>query len=87
MNALIPFAQSIEEAEQAIENAHADAHSVKHALTHGCGLLEGYYRAGSVSRFDFEHGCRHLRHIADQRTAMQQLRDEAIRQGLAGACP
>lgn len=83
MNAIVPFAESISDAERGIEHAHADAHSIKHALTHGCGLLEGYYRAGAVSKFDFEHGCTYLRRIADQRQAMQMLREQAIAEGIA----
>jgi hypothetical protein len=82
-DAVVPFGQSVKDAEDAIENAHADVNSVKHALSHGCGLLKGYYLAGSVSKLEYEAGCGYLRRIAEQRTAMQSLRDSAVLRGMA----
>lgn len=83
MNAPVSFPQSIADAEKRIDTAHADTHSIKHALTWGCGLLEGYYRAGSVSKFEFESACVYLRRCADARTAMNDLREQARAEGLA----
>lgn len=79
---LVAFNQSIVDAETRIDNAPAETHAIRHALTWGCGLLEGYYRAGSVSKFDFEHGCTYLRRCANARTAMQDLREQARAEGL-----
>lgn len=81
-DAIVPFGQSVKDAEAAIEHAHADVHSVKHALSHGCGLLKGYYLAGCASKFEYEAGCGYLRRIAEQRQAMQLLREQAIAEGL-----
>lgn len=83
MNAPVPFNQSISDAEKRIDMAHADTNSIRHALTWGCGLLEGYYRAGAVSKFESESGCTYLRRIANQRVALQDLREQAIAEGLA----
>ena len=83
MTAPVPFNQSIVDAVDRIENANAETHAIRHALTWGCGLLEGYFRAGSVSKFEFESGCVHLRRIANQRVALQDLREQALAEGLA----
>lgn len=83
MNAPVPFPQSIADAEWRIDTAHADTNSIRHALTWGCGLLEGYYRAGSVSKVEFESGCVYLRRCADVRTTSQDLREQALAEGLA----
>lgn len=83
MMPLVGFNQSITDAESRIDTAHADIHSIRHALTWGCGVLEGYYRAGAVSKFDFEHGCTYLRRLANQRIALQELREQAKAEGIA----
>ena len=83
MNAVVPFTQTIVDAEACIENAAAEDAAIQRQLSYGCGLLEGYYRAGAVSKFEFESGCIYLRRIANQRLAMLQLQREAIAEGLA----
>lgn len=83
MNAPVSFTQSIADAEQRIDSANADTTAIRHALTWGCGLLEGYYRAGAVSKFESESGCTYLRRVANQRIALQELREQAIAEGMA----
>lgn len=83
MMPLVAFPQSVVDAERRIDTASADTHSIRHALTWGCGLLEGYYRAGSVSKVEFEGGCMHLRAAANQRIALQELREQAVAEGLS----
>lgn len=83
MNAPVPFAQSVVDAEKRIDMAHADTTSIRHALTWGCGVLEGYYRAGVVPKHESEAGCTYLRRVANQRVALQELREQAIAEGMA----
>lgn len=80
----VPFEHTCAECEEWLENAGDNGLAVRHALTRACGVLEGYYRAGAVAKFIYESSCRHLRLIAQQRTAIADLREEAIAQGLGG---
>jgi hypothetical protein len=82
MNALVPFTQTVADASTRIENAQAIASEIRQALASGCGLLEGYYRAGGVCKVEYEGGCVYLRRVAHQRLSLLELRDAAIEAGL-----
>jgi hypothetical protein len=80
---LVPFLQTITDAQDGIENAAAEDAAIKQQLSHGCGLLEGYYRAGGTSKLEYEQGCVYLRRVANQRLGILQLQREAAAAGLA----
>lgn len=82
MTPLVPFPTCISDAEARIEAAAAEETAIQRILSYGCGLLEGYYRAGGVSKFEYEAGCIYLRRIANQRRAMLQLQHAAVEAGV-----
>lgn len=82
MNAVVPFTQTIADAAMGIENAASDEAAIQRQLSHGCGLLEGYYRAGGVCKVEYEGACVYLRRIAHQRIAIVQFQRDAQEAGL-----
>lgn len=79
---VLPFTQCVSNAGDGIEVAAADETSIQRTLASGCGVLNGYYLAGGVSKFEYEAGCTYLRRIANQRLAMLQLQHDAIEAGV-----
>lgn len=80
---VLPFTQCVSDAGDGIETAAADDAAIQRTLAGGCGLLNGYYLAGGVSKFEYEAGCVYLRRIANQRLALLQLKRDAIAAGMA----
>jgi hypothetical protein len=83
VNPPVPLTQSVQDAETRVDLALAQPESIRHALTWGCGLLEGYYRAGAVSKVEYEAGCAYVRRAANQRLSIHKLQEDAVAEGLA----
>lgn len=85
MNPMMPvisFNVTMADAATRIENAAAEEAAIQRQLSNGCGMLEGYYRAGGVSKVEYEAACVYLRRIANQRIAMLELQRDAAAAGL-----
>jgi hypothetical protein len=79
---VVVFETTVSDCVRGIENANDTRAAVAHARDYGCGMLEGYYRAGSVSRVEYQAACDHVRGVAMQRVAMIQLREDARKAGV-----
>lgn len=81
----VAFADTLAEAELRLEGAGEEPTAMRHALTWGCAVLEGYFRAGLATRTDFDTGCHRLRTIVRQRVALRELREALVAGGIGGA--
>lgn len=83
MTALQSLEVSVQQGIQRIEHAMELEPSIHEALVHGCGIAEGYFYAGAVSRVEMQAACAALRRVANERLALLDLKKQAIAEGMA----
>lgn len=83
MTALQSLETSVQRCERRIENAAANPADITAALREGCGVAEGYYLAGAVSKCEYDAACAYLRRVANQRLAIVELQQQAQAEGMA----
>lgn len=83
MTVLKPLEALVQEGVRRIEHAMEMEPSIHEALIHGCGVAEGYFYAGATSRVEYEAACAQLRHVANERMAILDLKQQARAEGLA----
>ena len=83
MTVLQAFETSVQQGVERIEHAQELEPSIHETLAYGCGVAQGYFFAGVVSRVEYEAACAQLRRVAHERLAMVDLKKQAIAEGLA----
>lgn len=80
---LVPFATALARGVRRIDNAREARADLGGALRYSCGVVEGYYLAGAITRPAYLDACGALRRAFHARLALLELKREAIKEGLA----